>query len=146
MKRIMTMLLAVIMLFCGLQIAAAEEGQTAEESVDCFAEGQIIHTAVQIIRGRDTLLHLSAQFDYIGAPLQAAAVSAAIQGNVPGDPGKKSVQIAPRFMGWDAVPRFQISIIFAFFRCFPIQNDPLRQCAQMAAVFCGRLSDCLFIP
>ena len=33
MKKIMSMLLAVIMLFCGLQIAAAEEGQAAEESV-----------------------------------------------------------------------------------------------------------------
>ncbi|MBQ6513315.1 MAG: hypothetical protein IJI09_01205 [Clostridia bacterium] len=33
MKKIMSMLLAVIMLFCGLQIAAAEEGQVAEESV-----------------------------------------------------------------------------------------------------------------
>ena len=33
MKKMMSMLLAVIMLFCGLQIAAAEEGQAAEESV-----------------------------------------------------------------------------------------------------------------
>ena len=40
---------------------------------------------------------------------------------------QKSIQIVRRFVGRDKIPRFHVGVIFAFFRCLTVIDDPVRQ-------------------
>lgn len=61
------------------------------------------------------------------------------------DPREERIEIAPRLMGRDSVPRFHIGITFAFLRGLPVTNDPMRQRAQAAAVFLRCVPDRVFV-
>lgn len=65
--------------------------QCTEKSVDCFTERNVLYAAQGIIRCRDALLQLCAEFTYKCTAFQATAVATAIQGYVTGNPGQKSI-------------------------------------------------------
>ena len=71
--------------------------QHAKEPVDGFAERHIVDPAFYIIWGWDALLHLRAELADKCLAFQAAALTAAIQGNVAGNPRQ----------GWRSMPPYR---------------------------------------
>ena len=73
--------------------------------------------------------------------LAALLVAAAIKCLVPCDPRKKRIEIVPRLMGRNAVPRLQIHIVFALLRRARIARDRKCKVLQTHSVAFPRLRD-----
>ena len=121
--------------------------QFAEKVIDGRPKYQIIHAARAVIRRRDALLHFRTELTDKSAALQTAAVTAAVQGNVAGDPGEEGVEVIAWLMGRDRAPCLHVGVIFTLLGRLQIIDDPVGQRAQTAAVFLGGLPDgCLVTP
>ena len=107
----------------------------------------MVYAACGVVRRRDALLHFRTELTDKSIALQAAAVTAAVQGNVPGDSGEEGVEVVAWLVGRDRVPCLHVGVIFTFLGRLQIIDDPVGQRAQAAAVFLGGLPDgCLVTP
>ena len=77
----------------------------------------------------------------VGLPLQAVAVTAAVERNMSGDACQKSIEIVGRLMGRDAVPCLQIGVVFAFLSGLSILHDAEGQSLQAGTVLVGCVAD-----
>ena len=91
-----------------------------------------------VVRSGEALLQLRGEPADVPLPLQAAALAAAVEGEIAGDAGEKGVEIVRRLVGRDAVPRLQIGVVFALLGGLCILHDAKGQALQAGAVlFCG---------
>lgn len=119
--------------------------QRAQKAVDGLAQRQIVQTALRIVRRGDALLQLRAQLADVRAALQAPAVAAAVERDVAGDARQKRIQVFFWIVRGDGVPRLQVRVVFALLGGLHVLHDPVRQRAQAAAVFLGRVADRRFV-
>ena len=95
----------------------------------------MVYAACGVVRRRDALLHFRTELTDKSIALQAAAVTAAVQGNVPGDPGEECVEVIAWLMGWDCVPRLHVGVVFTFLGGLRVLYNAERQSAQPSAIF-----------
>ena len=83
--------------------------------------------------------------DFSAAPLLSASLTLAVNGNMPGHFGKKSVQKVGT-PGWNRIPRRQICIADAFLRIFPVRENVVGNAVAVPAVFFVRFFNGLLRP